>query len=697
MFYKLQRKFKNFVVTLRFAILSIFITFFILTLSLAVGVFYFHILDVTYSAGYLLMRETSYNVLDQLDLQLEPEKSASLFSARNIRQNVIDPKQENDIVPYLVHLLKGLPLAQGAYWASVDGSFIFARKLPNGNFSIENINRNVSPPTAVLLYTDDQHKVIRGQWIKPLFDPRADPWFKHVQKYKEPMWSDAYLYEYDEPFVGITILSPALLDDGTFLGVFGIDVTLENLSEYLWKLKISEHAETYIIDDKAQVIASSYVQSKLKRNQILKIDQLDEPWLVVAYNLYKQHKQELFHFDLNGIRYLASFKRIPILSKKGWMIVTINRSSDYTENLHKTEVFYFIAYFITTLLGILLMSKVITRVVRPIKKLVHETENVKNFHLRKSSKIDSHIKEVIELSESIESMKGGLRSFKRYVPAGLVRQLIRTGEGVQIGGSKKELAIFFSDITNFTTISESENSNELVKQVCDYFEGLANIILENRGTIDKYIGDSVMAFWGAPRHVKSPCLHAARAALLSIKQLAILNELWELEGKPLLHTRIGLHYGEMIVGNIGSKERINYTVVGDNVNTANRLVDVNKVYGTSILVSEPFYNRIHHKFVLRLVDHVTLKGKKTVTQLYELLAEDKSEIAFDVDAYRNVFSEGFKAYQNQQWKQAISFFEQCLQIYPKDKLAPVFIHRCQHFILHPPRKNWQGIWQLKSK
>ena len=241
------------------------------------------------------------------------------------------------------------------------------------------------------------------------------------------------------------------------------------------------------------------------------------------------------------------------------------------------------------IIGVCLILFWVARIVTPIKKLVKETEKIRTFNLEGSDRVHSHIKEVIEVSDAIFSMKMGLRSFQKYVPASLVRQLIMAGEDVRIGGKKEELAIFFSDIKDFTAIAEKTESNQLMKQICDYLDTFSHVIIQDNGTIDKFIGDAIMAFWGAPTAVKHPCEHAAHAALQCMRELQILNQKWEAEKKPGFYTRMGLHYGIAIVGNLGSSERLNYTALGDAVNIASRLVSANKLYGTSILVSESFY------------------------------------------------------------------------------------------------------------
>jgi adenylate cyclase len=328
--------------------------------------------------------------------------------------------------------------------------------------------------------------------------------------------------------------------------------------------------------------------------------------------------------------------------------------------------------------------------VKPIKKLAAETEKIKNFNLDSDIPIKSKIKEVIYLRDAIRSMKIGLKLFQRYIPKVLVRQLIESGEDIRVGGIRKKLVVFFSDIENFTTITEKTEPNQLIIQMSEYFEELTQIIINEKGTLDKYIGDSIMAFWGSPLPVRRPCHHAANTALRCQLKLNELNAIWTKKGNSVLLTRIGIHIGDAIVGNLGSSERLNYTAIGDSINIASRLEEINKNYKTKIIVSDTVYEEIKDQFILRLIDCVVVKGRTQSCHIYELLGNDIQKIEFDLVAYIPLFNQGFLAYKQQRWTDAIIAFTRCLEIYPKDTIAPIFIIRCQHFKSEPPASGWDG-------
>lgn len=687
-------------VTLRFSLLFIFISLFVTMMLVLFSVFYFHVSRLLLQAGLILMEKESHTIIHELELQLQPAVSASQLSASSIREGILDIKNEKEIMVYLIHLLKRLPLVQAVYWGDNQGDFIYARKENNGTYMTAVINRHIKIPTSTYFYWDRNHREIKQQSVPLDFDPRTRPWFSLAVQQKRTVWTDVYVYEFKPLKLGITVATPVFYNNEP-RGVFGVDIRLDELAHYISKQEASGHADIMILDKTGRVIVPPrLIESTLlpaEARQLSSVRNISKPWVEQAFDEYLRTSQSFFLFENKGIKYLASFNPIPILKENAWIVGIVDEEYDFTREIHKVELMYSIIDLVVFVVGILLILHLVSRIVAPIKKLVSETEKIKNFELEGSTRVTSHIKEIIEIANAIYSMKSGLRSFKKYVPASLVRQLIKEGEDVRIGGKKEELAIFFSDIKDFTTISEKTDPNLLTKQVCDYFDAFSHIISKENGTIDKYIGDSIMAFWGAPTAIKHPCEHAAYAALHCMQQLTLLNQQWLTANKPGFYTRIGLHYGMAIVGNLGSSERLNYTVLGDAVNIASRLVNANKIYGTSILVSEAVYMQINHNFTLRMVDQVTLKGKAESITIYELLGEKGQQLEFDVEDYDQKFTQAFNAYQQKYWQQAIVLFEQCLQIYPTDTVVQVFIARCKEFSVHPPSKEWNGIWHLSDK
>lgn len=295
----------------------------------------------------------------------------------------------------------------------------------------------------------------------------------------------------------------------------------------------------------------------------------------------------------------------------------------------------------------------------PIQKLVVETEKIKNFDLKDSVEISASLAELQTLIKAVADMKMGLQSFQKYVPANLVRQLIETHQEATIGGKLKELTVFFSDVANFTTIAENLSPNELTAQLSEYFNQVTNTVLEYKGTVDKYIGDAVMAFWGAPIDMEDHALLACRAALECQRRVRELSRKWSAEGRYEFPTRIGLCTGEIVVGNIGSEQRLNYTVVGDPVNLASRLEGLNKEYQTDIIISEATYEGCRKHVEARLLDFVLVKGKNEPVRIYELIGE-KGDISPRQKESLKMFSRAIELYIAREWDAALELFHDAL-------------------------------------
>ncbi|MEI6072037.1 MAG: adenylate/guanylate cyclase domain-containing protein [Verrucomicrobiae bacterium] len=266
------------------------------------------------------------------------------------------------------------------------------------------------------------------------------------------------------------------------------------------------------------------------------------------------------------------------------------------------------------------------RISRPLLRLAAEMSRIQSFDLDHRPRIDSRVKEIAAMAEALVNMKNGLRSFRKYVPADLVAELMRLNKEAVLGAEKRTMTVMFSDIADFTALSEQMAPEILAGHLGVYFEGMTKIILRNCGTVDKYIGDAIMSFWGAPNPAPDHAAAACRTALQCRRFLESLEMESARKGEPVFRTRIGINSGEMIVGNMGYDERMNYTVIGDNVNLASRLEGLNKIYGTQILISEQTHSLVEGKFETRRIDDVTVKGRSQSVAVYELISEKEKPL-----------------------------------------------------------------------
>lgn len=412
---------------------------------------------------------------------------------------------------------------------------------------------------------------------------------------------------------------------------------------------------------------------------------------------------------LKLIRQGTSYHRIDHATESVTMYVPIHDfSGDYVLYIayeYKTQYFARIrnVIYISSLIcfiGLLLSGTILfilyRQVTNPIRELVQETEKIKSFNLDEKVNIRASLLEIKTLVDAIANMKVGLQSFKKFVPSQLVRQLVESGLEANASGQRREVTIFFSDIADFTTISESMRPSELASHLSEYFNELTNIIMEHNGTVDKYIGDAIMAFWNAPVEMKDHAKVACQATLKIFQRVNELEKKWTAEGKPVFRTRIGLNTGDVVVGNMGSEQRLNYTVIGDPVNLASRLESLNKYYGSNILISQFTHEKCADDFEVRTIDYVLVKGKIKAVSIYELLAE-KGDISTMDREYILYYEKAIAYYLKREWGKAIEIFERLLSQKPNDGPCRMFLERCREYKISPPPDSWTGEYAHEKK
>lgn len=337
------------------------------------------------------------------------------------------------------------------------------------------------------------------------------------------------------------------------------------------------------------------------------------------------------------------------------------------------------------------------RLRRPLSQLEAEMMKVKQFDLDSAPTIRSRIIEINGMVQQLENMKSGLRSFQKYVPADLVRRLMARGVDAELGGTQQDLTIFMSDVEGFTAMAERLAPADLVHHLGEYLTAVTGSLLETGATVDQYIGDAILAFWNAPEPTADHALRACRAALDSQTQTTGLNRKWAAEGRNVVfRTRIGINTGEAIVGNIGSVDRMSYTIIGDQVNLVSRLEAANKFYGTSILLSENTFQQVHTVFATRLVDQVIAYGKTVPIRVYELLGEH-GQLPAGLEAIARRYEAAFGHYGRREFAQAAGLLETNLSGDLADPPSRVLLDRCRRFMIQPPAADWDGSFVLTSK
>lgn len=284
----------------------------------------------------------------------------------------------------------------------------------------------------------------------------------------------------------------------------------------------------------------------------------------------------------------------------------------------------------------------------------------------------------------------------RYVSKQVVELILQHPETIVLDGEEREATILFSDIRGFTSLSEKMHPKTVVQMLREYFSLMVGAVFQFHGTVDKYIGDALMAIFGAPTPQPKHAELAVRAALEMKTLLSRFNAERVKTGQEPLEIGIGIHTGNVVVGNIGSEKRLEYTAIGDAVNLSSRLEGINKEYGTSIIISEFTYHQISAQMIVRELDEVRVKGRRKPVKIYEVLGNTE-DLSAPITELLVHFADGLTSYRQQHWDRAMAYFQQALHCVPADGPSHLYLERCALYKQQAPQENWDGVFEMHSK
>jgi len=686
-------------ISIRISILQIFALLLILTVVSITAVFYSESSRIMFNLYRLLARVQADKLIERTVAFIETPGRLTQMSAAALENTPIVGEHEK-IWDYLWKQLMLTPQVASYYVADPQGNFIQARRTPE--LATRLIDRATAPVTDLWRFRNRGYGVIRSEIEPAAYDPRTRPWYKAIRHETGMYWSDVYRFQSTHE-LGITGSCPILDQEGTPQAVVGVDITLESLAEFVASQRLAKNGKIFIINDTGEVITAGsrpYDEaSGASGGRLPRLDDLGIPWFQDAYRIHLASGAEILSSTTGGRTYLGFFFRFPADFDKKWKIAAVIPEAEVVGPTRKIIYKALLITVLITVICLLLVYAASGWITRPVKKLALQAGKIKDFKLDEVTGVQSILTEIRSLNDAFIAMKSGLASFGRYVPADLVRQLIATGREARLGGERTRLAILFTDIVGFTALSETITAEELMLQLSSYLDRLTRIIEQEQGTVDKYIGDAIMAFWGAPREVENPALLACQAALNCSKAVADLNRQWRAEGEPAMPTCFGINFGETIVGNVGSSQRMNYSIFGDNVNLASRLEGINRIYGTKIIVSQSVYEAVEKQMICRPLDIVAVKGKKKSIAIYELLAAKDGGGTAALTSFCARFAEGIDEYRGHNWERALAVFEQLQEESPNDGAVKLYIKRCRNIIdgsvTVPP--DWDGSVIMNEK
>ena len=466
-----------------------------------------------------------------------------------------------------------------------------------------------------------------------------------------------------------------------FLGCASANITIDVLSRFLDKHRASAHSTTLIADSNSGKIIAFPDKRKGVRVEngqlkIATVADIDDPNVREAY---RQHsligtQSFLFRSPLNGEELIADFAKFPGGFGQPWQVITLTPIDDFIGTLKATNRIMMLVIVALTMIELFFIYFASTRLSRPVENVSHQLQAIEHLDFDAPARPPSKILEIARLESAASLLRTSLKSFSSFVPLDVVRQLIKSGIPLRLGVEPRFLSVFFSDLENFSSRAESLAPDDLLVQMSIYFEEVSGAITQEGGTIDKFIGDGVMAFWNAPVPRPDHVLRACAGALRAARRMERVNNAWEAEGRPRIRIRIGLNCANVLVGNVGSSARLSYTALGDGVNVAARLEGINKLFGSTICISDSVYDQARAEIVARPLKRVQVKGRKAEFMIYELLAlRDRDDPELKVREGDEELSEktwrASQLYEAGDFKAAKLAYDDILVSFPGDPVA----------------------------
>jgi adenylate cyclase len=468
------------------------------------------------------------------------------------------------------------------------------------------------------LFLSDKLETVR-ELPGPLdYDPRERPWYKDADR-RDGSWLTGPYVFFATGKQGYTV--QLALDQGRG-GVIAGDLLLAVTQQLLQREQLTPSAVAFMFDDDDRILAHPKMSEMLGREvsgTIPHLRETDMAGVLTAIRAWRANGiSEQFFQDPVGRLHAAAFQTIPHSGPANLRVAVVAPVDEFFANIisERRRLFAVTLGFVALMVPVVfLIGSLLSR---SLQTLAQETDRIQRFEPSAAPAVHSVIREIDELGRSVSTMRTVAETFSRFVPRRLVEKLIETGTPLQLGGTRREVTLLFSDVVNFTEITERADPARVMQYTSRYFAAMSREIMIHSGTVDKFIGDAIMAIWNAPADDPDHATNACAGALAFQRANDRLNAEFEREGWPVYKTRLGLHSGEAVVGNIGSEDRMNYTVLGATVNLAARLEGLNKNYGTSILVSSALRQRATARFLFRSVDRISPKGFAEAFEIYEL-------------------------------------------------------------------------------
>lgn len=514
------------------------------------------------------------------------------------------------------------------------------------------------------------------------FDPRARPWYRAATAAGERTLSDPYVFA-STGETGVTVAAP-FGPAGAPAGVVGADLTLAAIAKHMRDRKVSANAESFLVDDRGQILAHGQLASSRSAapgpGALPVFDATERA--VAALSQGRQSTGQLMFLEGSTSDGPVAALTLDLRNALGkpWALLAMAPLSDFSGPLHDNNRKILLLGLAALVIQILLIIGLSRAMAVPLERLAARVDQIRMFRREPPSAPEpSPVREISALGQAVSTLQATVNSFSAYVPRDLVKRLVESGQALTLGGQSRYLTLMFTDLDGFSQLSERLPTQTLLKQVSAYLSLVTEVVEAEHGTVDKFIGDGAMAFWGAPAEVPDHAWHACVTAVRIQKGLAALNRQWLTEGLEPLKVRIGVHTDSVLVGNIGSTNRMSYTVLGDGVNVAAYLELANKSFDTSICVSQSVVREAGHRLCVRPLDQMSVKSRQSAILVFELLGilDSDPSIAPTPDAavMARLGATAWRARQQGLQQVAQETYRQSIARYPEDPVSQRLLER----------------------
>jgi adenylate cyclase len=651
---------------------------------------------------YLMLsksRESILSASNRLRHEVGTRVSAQVVAFRDQAEGVvgnIEREFQND----LVHTTDRDGLEAALFTQVLNNADIGDVSFTHGDeIGIDHGDLQIAPTNRweLSVYRDDSGRIIKRRVIHDGTggeDPTSRQTFTTPTSdgnFNRAIWSDLHYSELSMSQVEVSVQKSIFDGDKKFLGVVRVGLLMSQLKSIVQRGSHdnpNDPSTCFLCDSDGRLITPVGEQDKIAEfGNDLRIKPVNLPPEIEAELQqdvlhHIQYENEDATVMADGKRYLVSY--LPLKKTQDWVLAVSASEDSYLHDLiaARNELLKYAAI----VMAMILVGGIITvrAVQRGLARVVSETAMMRRFEFAPSESA-ARFRDIQRVLESLEQAKTAVRAMGKYVPLDLVRELYQMNREPQLGGETRDLTILFTDIQGFTTLSETLSPDRLAMALGEYLQAVAGALHDHEGTIDKYIGDSVMAIWNAPKLCEDHPIKACAAALACMRAADAVARTAAWKGLPPPVTRCGIHHDKVMLGHFGSPDRMSYTCMGDGVNLASRLESLNKQYGTTVLVSQAIYDVAKDKFNFRMLDRVAVRGKTQSINVYELRMERSGAI------------DQYEAALHMYWRRDFSGAMEILKNQTDDPPSKVLIERCRMFLRIAPPPEWDGVFVAMMK